>query len=108
MTKPTNKRAAQQQPDLVVQVNAPPPGSWEHSVDERDLTVEQWKELIYKEVVDYELTHNTHTDGSPRIPCLQVGSSLLPAPCSLLPAPCSLLPTPCSLLPAPCSLLPTP
>jgi c-Jun N-terminal kinase len=53
------------------EVNAPPPGSWEHSVDERDLTVEQWKELIYKEVVDYELTHNTHTDGSPRIPCLQ-------------------------------------
>ena len=53
-------------------MNAPPPGSWEHSVDERDLTVEQWKELIYKEVVDYELTHNTHTDGSPRIPCLQV------------------------------------
>ena len=127
-----------------IQVNAPPPGSWEHAVDERDLTVEQWKELIYKvaaiamleiiwililksskkksefehliqevvdyklthiiiiinnltiiivinilviiiiiiniqtiitiiqEVVDYELTHNTHTDGSPRIPCLQV------------------------------------
>jgi len=53
------------------EVNAPPPGSWEHAVDERDLTVEQWKELIYKEVVDYELTHNTHTDGSPRIPCLQ-------------------------------------
>ena len=31
-----------------IQVNAPPPGSWEHAVDERDLTVEQWKELIYK------------------------------------------------------------
>ena len=26
----------------------------------------------HQEVVDYELTHNTHTDGSPRIPCLQV------------------------------------
>ena len=26
-------------------------------------------------MVDYELTHNTHTDGSPRIPCLQVSSS---------------------------------
>jgi len=52
------------------EVNAPPPGAWErshnftstavagawdHNVDERDLTVEQWKELIYKEVVDYEL-----------------------------------------------------
>ena len=33
---------------LKLQVNAPPPGSWEHAVDERDLTVEQWKELIYK------------------------------------------------------------
>ena len=32
----------------ILQVNAPPPGSWEHAVDERDLTVEQWKELIYK------------------------------------------------------------
>ena len=32
----------------LLQVNAPPPGSWEHAVDERDLTVEQWKELIYK------------------------------------------------------------
>ena len=28
--------------------------------------------IIIQEVVDYELTHNTHTDGSPRIPCLQV------------------------------------
>ena len=25
------------------------------NVDERDLTVEQWKDLIYREVVDYEL-----------------------------------------------------
>ena len=33
---------------ITLQVNAPPPGSWEHAVDERDLTVEQWKELIYK------------------------------------------------------------
>ena len=48
------------------EVNAPPPGAWDHCVDERDLSVEQWKEMIYKEVVDYELTHNLHTDGSPR------------------------------------------
>ena len=26
-------------------------------MDERDLTVEQWKDLIYKEVVDYEISH---------------------------------------------------
>jgi hypothetical protein len=30
------------------EVNAPPPGAWDHCVDERDLTVEQWKEMIYK------------------------------------------------------------
>ena len=57
------------------EVNAPPPGAWDHCVDERDLTVEQWKELIYKEVVDYELTHNLHTDGSPRVPQHNSGSS---------------------------------
>jgi len=56
------------------EVNAPPPGAWDNCVDERDLTVEQWKELIYKEVVDYELTHNLHTDGSPRVPCIQSAS----------------------------------
>ena len=57
------------------EVNAPPPGAWDHCVDERDLTVEQWKELIYKEVVDYERTHNLHTDGSPRVPTQNSGSS---------------------------------
>ena len=32
----------------------PAPGPYDHSVDEREHTVEQWKELIYQEVVDYE------------------------------------------------------
>jgi len=40
------------------EVNAPPPGAWDHTVDEREHTVEQWKELIYQEVIDYERTHN--------------------------------------------------
>ena len=26
----------------------PPPGAWDHTVDEREHTVEQWKELIYQ------------------------------------------------------------
>ena len=37
----------------------PPPGAWDHTVDEREHTVEQWKELIYQEVIDYERKHNT-------------------------------------------------
>ncbi|KAF0292512.1 Stress-activated protein kinase JNK [Amphibalanus amphitrite] len=41
------------------EVNAPPPGPYDHSVDEREHTVEQWKDLIYKEVMDYESTHNS-------------------------------------------------
>lgn len=32
----------------------PAPGPYDHSVDEREHTVDQWKELIYQEVVDYE------------------------------------------------------
>ena len=28
-------------------------------MDEREHTVEQWKELIYQEVIEYERTHNT-------------------------------------------------
>lgn len=32
----------------------PAPGPYDHSVDEREHTVEQWKELIYQEVMDYE------------------------------------------------------
>lgn len=32
----------------------PAPGPYDHSVDEREHTVEQWKELIYQEVMEYE------------------------------------------------------
>jgi c-Jun N-terminal kinase len=36
------------------EVNAPAPAPYDHSVDEREHTVEQWKELIYSEVCEYE------------------------------------------------------
>uniref|UniRef100_A0A2P2I2L9 Stress-activated protein kinase JNK n=1 Tax=Hirondellea gigas TaxID=1518452 RepID=A0A2P2I2L9_9CRUS len=42
------------------EVNAPAPGPYDHSVDEREHTVDQWKELIYQEVMEYELLHNSH------------------------------------------------
>ena len=45
--------------DLFLLSLQPPPGAWDHTVDEREHTVEQWKELIYQEVIDYERTHNT-------------------------------------------------
>ena len=32
------------------EVNAPAPASYDHSVDEREHTVDQWKALIYQEV----------------------------------------------------------
>jgi len=35
------------------EVNAPAPGPYDHSVDDREHTVDQWKELIYKEHTDY-------------------------------------------------------
>lgn len=35
----------------------PAPGPYDHSVDEREHTVEQWKELIYQEVMEYESSH---------------------------------------------------
>lgn len=39
-------------------MNGPPPHEkYDHSVDEREHSVEQWKELIYREVTEYELTH---------------------------------------------------
>ncbi|XP_055946280.1 stress-activated protein kinase JNK-like isoform X1 [Argiope bruennichi] len=38
---------------------APAPAPYDHSVDEREHTVQQWKELIYQEVLEYEQTHNT-------------------------------------------------
>ncbi|KAG8183686.1 hypothetical protein JTE90_028050 [Oedothorax gibbosus] len=42
-----------------VSTNAPAPAPYDHSVDEREHTVQQWKELIYQEVLEYEQTHNT-------------------------------------------------
>ncbi|XP_050728050.1 stress-activated protein kinase JNK-like [Eriocheir sinensis] len=46
------------------EVNAPAPGPYDHSVDDREHTVDQWKELIYKEVMDYELVYNTPGGGA--------------------------------------------
>ncbi|XP_006557300.1 stress-activated protein kinase JNK isoform X1 [Apis mellifera] len=43
------------------EVNAPAPGPYDHSVDEREHTVDQWKELIYQEVMEYETSHNPTT-----------------------------------------------
>lgn len=39
----------------------PAPGPYDHSVDEREHTVEQWKELIYKDTMEYEAAHSTQT-----------------------------------------------
>ena len=33
----------------------PPPGAWDHTVDEREHTVEQWKELIYQVEIELNL-----------------------------------------------------
>ena len=32
----------------------PATGQYDHSVDDREHTVDQWKDLIYKEVMEYE------------------------------------------------------
>uniref|UniRef100_A0A182N8E2 Stress-activated protein kinase JNK n=2 Tax=Anopheles dirus TaxID=7168 RepID=A0A182N8E2_9DIPT len=49
------------------EVNAPAPGPYDHSVDEREHTVEQWKELIYQEVMEYEARNNlADGEGAPR------------------------------------------
>lgn len=36
------------------EVNAPSPGQYNHAIDEKEFTVEQWKELIFAEVIQYE------------------------------------------------------
>ncbi|XP_013070264.1 stress-activated protein kinase JNK-like isoform X3 [Biomphalaria glabrata] len=36
------------------EVNGPSPGPYDHAVDEREHTVEEWKTLIYNEVMEYE------------------------------------------------------
>jgi len=41
------------------EVNAPPPdNSYDCVLDEREHTVDQWKDLIYSEVMEYESTHS--------------------------------------------------
>ena len=37
-------------------------------MDEREHTVEQWKDLIYKEVMDYESAHNSLGSGGGPVP----------------------------------------
>lgn len=40
------------------EVNGPPPHApYDHSVDDKEHTVDQWKELIYREVCIYEAVH---------------------------------------------------
>lgn len=36
------------------EVNGPAPGPYDHAVDEREHSVEEWKTLIYNEVMEYE------------------------------------------------------
>ena len=43
----------------------PAPGPYDHSVDEREHSVEQWKDLIYEEVMEYELTHGPPATSEP-------------------------------------------
>ncbi|KAI4503139.1 hypothetical protein M0802_002183 [Mischocyttarus mexicanus] len=43
----------------------PAPGPYDHSVDERDHGVDQWKELIYQEVMEYETSHNSAAVAQP-------------------------------------------
>lgn len=48
------------------EVNGPQPRErYDSSIDERDHTVEQWKELIYREVCEYEATHLVAENDSP-------------------------------------------
>lgn len=40
------------------EVEAPAPAPYDHHIDEREHTVDQWKELIYQEVLEYEREQN--------------------------------------------------
>ena len=43
------------------EVNAPPPPKYDHSMDEKSVTLEMWKELIYyKEIKDYKPKSDIH------------------------------------------------
>lgn len=48
----------------------PAPGPYDHSVDEREHTVEQWKELIYQEVMEYESCHGRASSSSQPSPAV--------------------------------------
>lgn len=52
-------------PDSTSSPLQPAPGPYDHSVDERDHTVDQWKELIYSEVMEYEKLHGQNSLTSP-------------------------------------------
>lgn len=39
---------------ISISISQPAPGPYDHSVDEREHTVDQWKDLIYQEVIEYE------------------------------------------------------
>uniref|UniRef100_F1KVI1 Stress-activated protein kinase JNK n=1 Tax=Ascaris suum TaxID=6253 RepID=F1KVI1_ASCSU len=41
------------------EVYAPPPEQYNHAIDSHDHSVEQWKELIFKEIMIYEQTHDS-------------------------------------------------
>ncbi|XP_041364623.1 stress-activated protein kinase JNK-like isoform X2 [Gigantopelta aegis] len=43
------------------EVNAPAPQAYDHSVDEKEHSVEEWKGLIYNEVMEYELRERQKT-----------------------------------------------
>ena len=64
----------------------PPPGAWDQSVDEREHTVDQWKELIYQEVIDYERTHNTMGPRGQSNPAAGAGSAAAAAAAAVAPS----------------------
>lgn len=45
------------------EVYAPPPAQYDHTIDEREHTVDAWKDLIFKEIMDYEATHDVYGIG---------------------------------------------
>uniref|UniRef100_A0A5S6QUL0 Stress-activated protein kinase JNK n=1 Tax=Trichuris muris TaxID=70415 RepID=A0A5S6QUL0_TRIMR len=42
------------------EVHAPPPAKYDHTIDEQEHSVEQWKELIFKEIMEYEASHDVY------------------------------------------------
>jgi len=47
------------------EVSGPPPGPYDHTVDEREISVDRWKELIYSEVVAYQKNNDDVINGPP-------------------------------------------